>query len=140
MEFSKKDKLKIVRDIMIRMPDINKYGYNKEVIEIVNKKFGFKLTDSYVSRLISEVRREWAENTEKYMSKKELIDRLIDLLGKCKTIFEQRAILQEIGKLEGHYVLKFEGTNDMNVQGKMIMLNSKDEKLVEKELNELFKK
>lgn len=101
---TKKEKLAIVRDIIIRIPNYRKYGFNRLVIELFKEKHHIEITDSDISKYIKEVEDQWKEIEDNKTSKSQLKEMLFNVYEKNKGLpHAQIRSLQEIGKLEGYH-------------------------------------
>jgi hypothetical protein len=103
-KLSKKEKLAIVRDIIIKMPNYRKYGFNRAVINIFKKNHGITISDRDISEYIKDVEKQWQEADDIKTSKAQLKEMLMNVYETHK-IFPHAQIrsLREIGKLDGHY-------------------------------------
>lgn len=99
-----KEKVQVIRDIMIKYPRVERYGYNRKIIEIVKDEYGIVMRDSQISKIISEIDNRWSENKTEYVSKRKLMEMYLSLFEETDSITDKRKILQEIGKLENHYI------------------------------------
>ena len=107
-----------IRTSLIRNPDYQKYGYNKQLIKSIEKNLSITLTDSCISKHIKKVKEDFAKEQEIQVSKIELINMYMSMYTNKKSSNSDRIrILQEIGKLEGHYVEKVEHSGKINITG-----------------------
>ena len=103
---SKKDKLDIIRDILMKNPRAKKYGFNIEVQRFFRNEFKVKVHKSYISKLIKEVFEEWKRGDRIIYGKERTIrmwERLFEKAENEGSIGDQIRILHEIGNIEGHY-------------------------------------
>ena len=126
-DLTKKDKLAIVRSIIIRMPNYREYGFNRNVIKVFKKEHGITLTDRDISGYIKEIEEAWIEVENITTSKSQLKEMLFNIYAhNRKNPNAQIRSLREIGKLDGHYKL------DVNLN----IANIPEEKA--KKLEEIF--
>jgi len=108
IKLDKKDKLAIVRGYLIQYPDYHKYGYNKALRLHIAKKYGIKINEVDISRYIKQVKKEWNEEKNILVTKKEIISAFQNIYETAKRPDIKIKILQEIGKIEGIYIEKIE--------------------------------
>jgi len=103
-KLSAEDKKKIIRDFLLRFPDYTRYGYNRALIVFIYGKYKVKLKDAYVSKLLSSVIEEMNNATTRMISRNRMVKmHLANYENPDSDTKEKRAILTEIGKLEGTY-------------------------------------
>lgn len=101
---TKQEKIALVRDVMIRMPDYKRYGYNRKIIDLIRKQTGITLIDNDITRCIDAIEKQWQEGETIKYSKEKIIEMFAGLYeSKDAKPNDKRMVLQEIGKLEGHY-------------------------------------
>ncbi len=109
---TREDKIKLVRDVMVRYPDYRRFGYNRRIIDLIKKQTadeekgieGIELTDQDITRCIHDIEKKWQDDSESRYSKGKIIDMLTALSEATgANIKDKRMIFQDIGKLEGHY-------------------------------------
>lgn len=103
-DLSKKDKMSLVRDVLLRYPDWRRYGYNRRVIKLIEAETKITLTEQDITRCIDSIEEQWREERVVKYSKEKIVD-LLEGLYETKGIKmnEKRMVLQDIGRLEGHH-------------------------------------
>ena len=128
-KLSKKEKLDIVRQIIIDNPNTRKYGYNKAAIAMIREKFKVEITDDAMSRLISEVKEEFQKEQDIREGKGKVIAMFQNLYEKAERINDKRLILVEIAKLDKLYEEQIKLTGSISNMTKEEIDKMKDEAL-----------
>ncbi|KKK47720.1 hypothetical protein LCGC14_3152310, partial [marine sediment metagenome] len=90
--------------VLIRFPDHKRFGYNRRIIALIEKETGITLIDNDITRCIQAIEKQWEEEKVVKYSKEKIVDLLTGLYeAKGAKHSDKRMVLQDIGKLEGHY-------------------------------------
>lgn len=129
-----KDKLAIVRDVIIQKPRYWAYGYNRAIIRMIDEKFGEKIGDDVMSKLIKSVLAEMELEKTIKMNKEKLIEMHLNIFERSENSVDKTRSLIEIGKLSGHYIenIKVENVDDDK-------LDKLAHEIIEKRAKELVK-
>ena len=129
-----KDKLAIVRDNIIQKPRYWAYGYNRAIIRMIDEKFGEKIGDDVMSKLIKSVLAEMELEKTIKMNKEKLIEMHLNIFERSENSVDKTRSLIEIGKLSGHYIenIKVENVDDDK-------LDKLAHEIIEKRAKELVK-
>lgn len=132
-KLSRKDKVKIVRDAIIKQPRYWGYGWNKAVMEYFKKEHDLEFHDSYFSKLKTEAIEEMKNDKSISLGKETLIDMHLSIYqNKNSTAVDKTRSLIEIGKLQGDYEEKLRITED-ETNGELKALA---ERIIKKKLEE----
>ena len=108
-----KDKIAIIRDVIIAKPRYWAYGYNRAIIQLFKDKFGIRHSDSAMSKLKEEAIKQIETDKKIIIAKEKLIEMHMKIFEDAENPVDKTRSLYEIGKLSGHYVDKVEGEIDM---------------------------
>lgn len=103
-DFTKEEKVSLVRDVMVRFPDYKRFGYHKKVIEIIIERAHIRFDDYDITRYIQEVEGQWKKNKTVTVSKGKINHMLMGLFeDKQASVTDKRMVLQDIAKINGEY-------------------------------------
>lgn len=108
-----KEKVAIVRDVLIERPRYWAYGWNRDIIKLFKKKFEITFKDSYISKLKKETLNQMKDDKKVILTKEKLIEMHIRIFEKYPFAIDKTRSLIEIGKLEGHYEEKLKISEDI---------------------------
>jgi hypothetical protein len=135
-KLSRKNRLKIVRDILLTRPDYKKYGFNRQAIKLIQEKFNYKVTDAEMSKLIRIVEEQWETESSIRIGKTKVLEMYTDIFEKSEDPWVKLKTLQEIGKISGLYIEKLQ--IDQSLTGDK--LNDMAEKIIKERIDAIRKK
>lgn len=113
VKLTKKEKVSIVRKLVSNMPNYREYGFNRAVIKVFQEAYGVTIKDCDISKYLKEIEKSWQESKNILVTKQQLKDMLMRIYqNNSDTPHAQIKSLQEIGKLDGHYIEKVQHSGE----------------------------
>lgn len=104
-KISRRDKIAIIRSIILTNPDIYQYGYKKNIKEYIKTKYHVDISKAAIKKYIKIAIEEIKENTFVSVTKDRIVGMLLQLFEKSKSISEKRKLLKDIAALQGFYTV-----------------------------------